>query len=68
MLLKAEIISIFEKYFIPYKLFRVSLIRGSRYLSFSNILLIIRKSIYSLSPPLGFLIKSIGEVVAEELS
>jgi hypothetical protein len=29
-LLNAEMMSIFEKYFMPYRLFRVSLISGSR--------------------------------------
>jgi len=59
---------IFEKYFMPYKLFKVSLINGNGYRSFTNILLIARKSIQSRSPPLGFLTKRTGEAVAEELS
>ena len=67
-LLKAKIMSIFKKYFMPYKLFKVPLINGNGYRSFTNMLLIARKSIQSRSPPLGFLTKRIGEAAAEELS
>lgn len=59
--------SIFRKYFIPLRLFRVSVVSGSGYLSFTVILFRARKSIYRRSPPLGFFINRIGEVQGEEL-
>lgn len=67
-LLNAEIMSIFVKYFIPLRLFRVSLISRSGYRSLTEISFRAQQSIHKQSPPLGFLIKRTGEVTCKELS
>jgi hypothetical protein len=65
--LNAEIILIFEKYLMPFRLFSVSLINGSRYRSFTETLLIARKSIYNRSPLPGFFTNRTSEAIGEEL-
>ncbi|KYG39825.1 hypothetical protein M433DRAFT_301030, partial [Acidomyces richmondensis BFW] len=67
ILLKADTISILEKYFIPCRLFRVSLISGNGYRSFTEMLLRDRKSIQSRNPPPGFFTNKTGEATGEEL-
>lgn len=67
-LLNTEIISIFEKYLIPCRLFKVSLISSSGQQSFTETLLSTQQSIQSQRPPPSFFTNRIGEVTKEELS
>ena len=67
MLLKAEIILIFKKYFLPFRLFNNSLISSSRYQSFTNILFRPQQSTQKQRPPPSFLINSTREAIGNKL-
>lgn len=68
ILLNVVTISIFEKYFIPFSAFRVSLVSGSGYRSFLEIAFSPRQSMHRRRLPLDFFINRIGDEVEEELS
>ena len=67
-LLKAAIILILEKYFIPFRLFRLSFTSGSRQRSFIDMLFSSQQSTQNQRPLSGFLINKTGEAAGEKLS
>ncbi len=67
ILLNIEIMSILVKYFIPFRLFKDSFVRGSRQQSLTKILFRPQQLTQKQRPLSSFLINRIGNIVEEEL-